>query len=86
MRAVLPACRRATYQQRLHHADPGGRLTWTVDAAAVAAASPSHPPLPVGLAMNVTVTRPAAFTGVVTVTATDSVLAARRETERVRFL
>jgi hypothetical protein len=35
--------------------------------------------------MNVTVTRPGGFTGTVTVTATDSVLAARTNRVRVRF-
>jgi len=69
-------------------ADPGGRtLNWTVDAAAVAAGV-TVTPAATGpdLAMNVTVTRPAGFKGAVTVTASDSVLAARNGTVRVQFL
>ena len=38
-----------------------------------------------GLGMNVTVTRPAGFTGQVTVTASDSVLPARTGTARIGF-
>jgi hypothetical protein len=70
------------------NADPGGRtLNWTVDAAATAAGVTVAPVVTgPGLAMNVTVTRPAGFTGRVTVTATDSVLATRRETVRIQFL
>ncbi|MEA2943323.1 MAG: hypothetical protein QOD09_3852 [Bradyrhizobium sp.] len=70
------------------NAQPGGRtVNWRVDAAAAAAGvtvtpastGPAAPP------MSVTVTRPAAFTGVVTVTATDSVLAASTASVRIRF-
>lgn len=70
------------------NAAPGGRtVVWTVDAAAaaagvtvagVAAAAP--------VATTAVLTRPAAFTGVVTVVAVDSVLANKRTTLRVRFL
>ncbi len=69
-------------------ADPGGRtLNWTLDAAATAAGVTVAPAVTgPGLAMNVTVTRPAGFAGRVTVTATDSVLAARRDTVRIQFL
>jgi len=69
------------------NAQPGGRkLNWTVDAAATAAGVTVAPAVTgPGLAMNVTVTRPAGFTGRVTVTATDSVLAARRASVRIRF-
>lgn len=68
-------------------AEPGGRtLNWTVDAAAAAAGVTVAPVVTgPGLAMNVTVTRPAGFTGRVTVTATDSVLPARSGRVRIRF-
>jgi hypothetical protein len=70
------------------NAVPGGRtLSWAVDAAAAAGGVTVAPAVTgPGLAMNVTVTRPAGFTGRVTVTATDSVLAARSGTARIRFL
>lgn len=70
------------------NAEPGARhLNWTVDAAAIAAGVTVAPAVTgPGNAMNVTVTRPAAFTGRVTVTATDAVLAARTGTVRIRFL
>jgi hypothetical protein len=70
------------------NADPGGRtLNWTVDASAAAAGVTVAPVATgPGLAMNVTVTRPPAFRGSVTVTATDSVLAARTGTVRIQFL
>jgi hypothetical protein len=70
------------------NANPGGRtINWSVDAAAAAAGvtvvpnvtGPGAPP------MSVVVTRPAGFTGTVTVTAADSVLAARTNNVRVRF-
>lgn len=70
------------------NAAPGGRtVTWTVDAAAAAAgvtvvgvaAAPA-------VATTAVVTRPAGFTGTVTVTATDSVLANKTSSARVRFL
>ncbi|MBX9403072.1 DUF4157 domain-containing protein [Lysobacter sp. BMK333-48F3] len=69
------------------NAEPGGRnIVFTVDPAAAAAgvtvALNANPP---GVAVAATVTRPAAFTGVVTVTARDSVLAARTATTRIRF-
>lgn len=69
------------------NADPGGRtLNWTVDAAAAAAGVTVAPAATgPGLAMNVTVTRPAAFKGRVTVTATDSVLAARTARTTIQF-
>lgn len=68
-------------------ANPGGRtLNWAVDAAATAAGVTVAPPATgPGLAMNVTVTRPAAFHGRVTVTATDSVLAARTARTTIQF-
>jgi len=71
------------------NARPGGRtVNWVLDAAATAAGvvlnTPTTGPGPV--ASNVTVTRPAGFRGRVTVTATDSVLAARRATATVQFL
>lgn len=69
-------------------AEPGGRtLSWTVDAVAAAAGVTVSPAVTgPGNAMNVTVTRPPAFTGRATVTAADSVLAARTGTVRIRFL
>jgi hypothetical protein len=69
-------------------AEPGGRtLNWVADAAATAAGVTVAPAVTgPGLAMNVTVTRPPGFTGRVTVTATDSVLAARTGTVRIQFL
>lgn len=69
-------------------AEPGGRtLSWSVDATAAAAGVTVAPAVTgPGLAMNVTVTRPAGFTGRVTVTATDAVLAARTERVRIQFL
>ncbi len=69
------------------NANPGGRtLNWTVDAAAAAAGVTVGPATTgPGLAMNVTVTRPAAFRGRVTVTATDSVLAARTARTTIQF-
>ncbi len=70
------------------NADPGGRtVNWTVNAAAAArgvtvtpaTTGPGAPP------MSVTVTRPAGFTGSVTVTAADSVVPARVGRLRVVF-
>ena len=68
-------------------AEPGARtVNWTLDAAAVAAGVTVAPATTgPGGAMNVTVTRPAGFTGTVTVTATDSVRAATTENVRIRF-
>lgn len=69
------------------NAAPGGRtVTWTVDAAAAAAgvtvvgvaAAPA-------VATTAVLTRPVGFTGTVTVTATDSVLANKSTSVRVRF-
>lgn len=70
------------------NAEPGGRnLNWIVDAAAVAAGVTVAPVVTgPGNAMNVTVTRPAGFTGRVTVTATDAVLAARTARVSIEFL
>jgi hypothetical protein len=72
------------------NAQPGGRrLNWTLDAAAIAAGVTVNPPStgPGPAATNVvTVTRPAGFRGTVTVTATDSVLAAQRATTSIQFL
>jgi hypothetical protein len=71
------------------NADPGGRtVNWTVDAAAAAAgvtvvgAVPGGANLP-GRTANVT--RPAAFKGKVTVTATDSVLPAKKNSISITF-
>lgn len=71
-------------------AAPGGRtVNWTVDAAAAAAgvriagSSPSGVAAPLRRAV---LTRWAAFAGAVTVTATDSVLAARMTTFTVTFV
>lgn len=68
--------------------DPGGRnANFAVDAAAAAAGVVVSAVRPgPGAALNVTVTRPAAFRGVVTVTATDTVVAARTANVRIRFL
>ncbi|MGR0221057.1 eCIS core domain-containing protein [Agromyces sp. ZXT2-6] len=70
------------------NADPGGRtVNWTVDAAAAAAGvTVVGVPAAAPVATTATLTRPAAFTGTVTVTAVDSVLATKRATLRVRFL
>ena len=71
------------------NAQPGGRtLNWTLDAAALAAGVVVNPPStgPGPAAAIVTVTRPAGFRGTVTITATDSVLAAQRATANVQFL
>jgi hypothetical protein len=70
------------------NADPGGRtLNWRVDAAALAAGVTVAPAaIGPGNTMNATVTRPAGFTGSVTVTATDSVLATSTERVGIRFL
>ena len=69
------------------NADPGGRtLNWALDAAATAAGVAVAPiATGPGLAMNVTVTRPAGFSGSVTVTATDAVLAVQHASVRIRF-
>jgi hypothetical protein len=70
------------------NAEPGGRtVNWSVDAAAAAAGVTVAPPAtgPGAPAMLVTITRPAGFTGRVTVTATDAVLAAVTRTVRIRF-
>ena len=70
------------------NADPGGRtINWSVDAAAAAAGVTVTPNVtgPGAPAMTVTVSRPAGFTGSVTVIAADSVLAARTNNLRVRF-
>ncbi len=69
-------------------ADPGGRvLNWSVDAAAAAAGVTVNPPTtgPAAPAMAVDVVRPAGFTGLVLVTVTDSVLARRTASIRIRF-
>jgi hypothetical protein len=69
------------------NAQPGGRsLNWTVDAKAAAAGVTVAPVATgPGLAMTVTVTRPAAFKGRVTVTAKDSVLAGRKASVAITF-
>lgn len=67
---------------------PGGRtVNWSVDASAVAAGVTVTPNVtgPGVALMSVTVTRPAGFTGTVTVTAADSVLATRTNRARIRF-
>ena len=69
-------------------ARPGGRTVgWAVDAAAAAAGVTVSPPStgPGAPAMTVTVTRPAGFTGRVTLTAADSVLTARTARVRIKF-
>ena len=69
-------------------ARPGGRsVNWSVDAAAATAGVTVTPGStgPGAPAMTVTVTRPAGFTGRVTVTAADSVIANRTSTVRIRF-
>jgi hypothetical protein len=64
-------------------AEPGGRtLNWASNTPGVVVAPLVTGP---GRAMNVTVTRPAGFTGTVRVTATDSVLAARTASVRITF-
>jgi hypothetical protein len=69
-------------------ANPGGRtVRWSVDAASAAAGVTVTPNTtgPGAPAMTTTVTRPAGFTGTVTLTATDSVLASRTSGIRIRF-
>jgi hypothetical protein len=72
------------------NARPGGRtIAATVDAAAAAAgvaAAVAVPGVAAAPARTVTVTRPAAFVGTVTVTVTDSVLAAKLAKRTFRFL
>ncbi|MEQ0563477.1 DUF4157 domain-containing protein [Amycolatopsis sp. NEAU-NG30] len=71
-------------------AQPGGRtITPTVDAASAAkgvTAAVAVPGPAAAAPRTVTVTRPAGFTGVVTVTVTDSVLAAKTAKRTFRFL
>jgi hypothetical protein len=71
------------------NADPGGRtIIWGVDAAAAAAGVTVVGGIPGAAnapARNATVTRPAGFTGRVTVTATDNVLAARTRSITITF-
>lgn len=69
-------------------ADPGGRtVNWTVDAAAVAAGVTiaETAPAPAAPARSATVTRPVRFTGRVKVTATDSVLPAKKASVTINF-
>ncbi len=69
-------------------AQPGGRtIHWSVDPAAARGGVTVAPNVtgPGAPAMGVTVTRPAGFTGAVTVTATDSVLARRSNRVVIRF-
>lgn len=69
-------------------ADPGGRVVdWALDPAAVAAGVTVTPTRtgPGPAVSSVLVTRPAGFRGTVTVTATDSVLAAATARTSVRF-
>jgi hypothetical protein len=70
------------------NANPGGRtVQWVVDGPAMSAGVTvaPNPPMPAPAA-GATVTRPAGFTGRVTVTATDSVIPAARATVIVQFL
>jgi hypothetical protein len=71
-------------------ARPGGRtVNFAVDGAAAAAGvvvAPNAPAAAAAVARSAIVTRPPGFTGTVVVTATDSVLAARTDTVRIRFL
>ncbi len=70
------------------NAAPGGRtVNWAVDATALAAGVTVAPVVnPINLqARSATVTRPAGYTGRVTITATDSVLAGVTASTRVRF-
>lgn len=68
-------------------ADPGGRnLDFTVDAAATAAGVVVSAPTIAGNVQTVTVTAPAGFTGTVTLTAADHVLAGKNTRGRIRFL
>lgn len=71
-------------------AEPGGRtLNWVLDAASIAAGVVFTGPAVTGpgrLGMQVTITRPAGVRRTVTVTASDSVLPARRRSIRIRFL
>jgi hypothetical protein len=70
------------------NAEPGGRnLNWSIDpTAATAGVSVTPAVTGPGNAMSVVVTRPVGLTGRVTVTARDTVLPARRESVRIRFL
>lgn len=72
------------------NANPGGRTpTATVDGAATGAgvtAAVAVPGAPAAAARTVTVTRPAGFTGSVTVTVNDAVLAAKLARRTFRFL
>jgi hypothetical protein len=89
LRAAPPRVAAGTLTSNVSiNADPGGRtVNWTLDAAATAGGITVAPATTgPGLAMNATVTRPAGFVGSVTVTATDSVLAARTARVRIQFL
>jgi len=70
-------------------ADPGGRtILWTVDAAALGAGVTVVGGVPGGAnapGRTATVTRPAGFSGRVTVTSTDSVLAVRTRSVTINF-
>jgi len=69
-------------------ANPGGRTVhWSVDPASAAAGVTITPPStgPGPPATSATVTRPAGFTGFVTVTAADSVLTTQINRVKVRF-
>jgi hypothetical protein len=69
-------------------AQPGGRtVNWSVDSAAAAAGVTVTPAStgPGAPGMTVTVTRPAGFTGRVTVTAADGVVTNRSSRVRIRF-
>jgi hypothetical protein len=72
------------------NANPGGRtITPTLDAAATAAGVTAVIGTPGGapaVARNVTITRPAGFVGNVTVTVTDSKLAAKATKRTFKFL
>jgi hypothetical protein len=69
------------------NAAPGGRtVNWTVDGTAAAAGvTVVGVPAAAAVATTAVLTRPAAFTGTVTVTATDNVLANKSATAKVRF-
>jgi len=93
MRPVLPNVPPGTLSTDVNViADPGGRiLNWTVDPAAAADGVTVNDPITAAAggiaapARTGTVTRPAGFTGTVTVTARDSILPARSRSTTIRF-
>ena len=65
---------------------PGGRtVNFAIDSAALGAGVLASAPTVSGIDHSVVVTRPASFVGVVTVTATDSLIPARSAKLKVRF-